>query len=107
MKWTYGTLCVLGVVLPYSQLVPWLMTHGLDVRAMIYEAAQLRIGAFAWLDVVVSGVVLLTFMASEQRRVAVRHWWAPIVGTLLAGVSLGLPLYLLIRELHLERPTDP
>jgi hypothetical protein len=98
MKWIYGVLCVLGIVLPYWQFVPWLMLHGLDAGALVREAAQLRIGAFAWLDVLVSGIALIVFIRHEGQRLAMRRTWMPIVGTLLVGVSLGLPLFLLMRE---------
>ena len=32
IRYFYMTLCVLGIVLPYSQLVPFLREHGLDLR---------------------------------------------------------------------------
>ena len=55
-------------------------------------------GAFFGMDVLVSAVVLLTFVRLEGRRAGIRHIWAPVVATLLVGVSLGLPLFLSLRE---------
>ena len=55
------------------------------------------ISTFAWLDVLVSAVVVLIL---AFRRVAAgepRYWWV-IAGTGAVGVSLGLPLYLYLAE---------
>jgi Terpene cyclase DEP1 len=102
-KTIYLLLCVVGAALPYSQLVPWLLEHGLDLRLFFAELFANRIGAFFGLDVIASAVVLFVLVASEGRRFRVRHRWAPVVATLVVGVSLGLPLFLYFRESRLER----
>lgn len=103
MKYFYVVCCVLGVILPYWQFLPWLLDNGLAPVELLAEATSTRIGAFAWLDVLVSAVVLLTFVDVEAKRLNMTNRWAPWVGTLTVGVSLGLPLFLLLREIHLER----
>jgi len=107
MKMLYLLACIAGTALPYSQLIPWIAAHGLDVPALIAEAGSTRIGAFGWLDVLVSAIVLIGFVMAEGRRQGMRHLWAPVVGTLTVGVSLGLPLFLLLREHHLQQSTRP
>lgn len=107
MKYFYGILCILGTVLPYWQFLPWLAAHGLDVPLMIQEAAQMRISAFAWLDVLVSAIVLLGFIVYEGRRLTMKTVWLPILGTVAVGVSLGLPLFLLMREQQLAPVKQP
>ena len=95
----YAVMCVLGTVLPYSVLVVWgLENGGVDIGAMVREIAGSRISTFAWLDVLVSAIVLMSFVGHEGRRLAVPHLWMPIAGTVVVGVSLGLPLFLLMRE---------
>lgn len=32
--------------------------------------------------------------------------WMPVAGTLVVGVSLGLPLFLLLREIHIEEQAE-
>jgi hypothetical protein len=93
----------LGTVLPYWQFVPWLLEHGLDLSLFFRELFSTRIGGFFGMDVFVSTAVLWTLVAVEGRRVGVRHLWAPIVGSLAVGVSLGLPLFLYLRQVRLER----
>ena len=55
------------------------------------------------LDVIVSAIVLLRFAASESARLRIPNRWIVVVATLLVGVSLGLPLFLYLREQRLEQ----
>jgi hypothetical protein len=102
LRHVYLALGVIGTVLPYWKLLPWLMDHGLNVPLLCQELFATRIGAFFGLDVVVSAVVLLLFVVVEGHRTAIPHSWVPIVATLLVGVSLGLPLFLFLRQRKLD-----
>jgi hypothetical protein len=42
---------------------------------------------------------------AEGRRAGVRNLWAPIVANFAVGVSLGLPLFLYMREKRMETAT--
>jgi hypothetical protein len=99
----YLLLCVLGVVLPYSQFVPWVMENGLHVGLLFRQLFANRAGGFFGVDVLVSSVVLVVFMRMERRRLAIRFPWLPIVGLCAVGVSFGLPLFLYFRESALEQ----
>jgi Terpene cyclase DEP1 len=48
-------------------------------------------------------VVLISFIQTEGKRLAMRLLWLPILGALFVGVSLGFPLFLYQRQLQLER----
>jgi len=98
----YLALCVAGVVLPYSQLIPFLREHGLDLRLFFDQLFSNRIGAFFGWDVIVPSVVLWALVFVEGRRAGVKHLWAPLAANLAVGVSLGLPLFLYLRERRLE-----
>jgi hypothetical protein len=103
LRHLYLVLCVVGAVLPYSQLIPWIATHGLDFPLFFQELLSTGIsGFFAW-DVIVSAVVLVAFVLSEGRRLELSHLWLPILATLLVGVSLGLPLFLYLRQRKLDQ----
>jgi hypothetical protein len=101
-KHLYLGLCVLGTVLPYSQLLPFLRTHGLNARLFVEQLFSTWIGGFFGMDVIVSSLVLWVLVFSEGRRIGLRHLWAPIAASLTVGVSLGLPLFLYMREIRLE-----
>jgi Protein of unknown function DUF2834 len=102
-RYVYLVCCVFGLILPYSQFVPWLFEHGLNLTLFIRELFANRISAFFAIDVVVSAIVLIWFIQSEGKRLRVRLLWLPIVGTLIVGVSFGLPLFLFLREVTLDR----
>jgi hypothetical protein len=98
----YLSLCVLGLVLPYSQFLPFLQEHGLDLRLIVQQLFANRISSFFGLDVIVSSVVLLIFVLAEGRRMGIRRLWLPLVALLTVGVSLALPLFLYLREARQE-----
>ena len=102
LRHVYLLLAALGAILPYWKLVPWVMDHGLNLSLLCQELFATRIGAFFGLDVVVSAVVLFVLVFVEGRRDRVPHLWLPIVATLLVGVSLGLPLFLYLRQRQLD-----
>ena len=103
-RWVYLVLAVVGTLLPYSQFVPWILTNGFDLPLFFRELFANRIGGFFGMDVFVSTAVLWAFVAIEGRRLGVRYLWAPAVASLAVGVSLGLPLFLYLRQRTIERP---
>jgi Terpene cyclase DEP1 len=104
-KSLYLVLCLAGTVIPYSQLVPFLRQHGLDFRLFLEQLFANRVSGFFGLDVLLSSVVLWALVLIEGRRAGVKHLWAPIAANLAVGVSLGLPLFLYLRERRLENST--
>jgi hypothetical protein len=97
-KSVYLGLCFVGFVVPYWQFVPWVSTHGLNLALFVRELFANRISAFFGMDVLVSALVLVVFMRIESRRRSIPMRWLPIIGLLLVGVSLALPLFLYLRE---------
>lgn len=101
-KHVYLGLCVVGTILPWAAFLPFLRTHGLNARVFLSQLFGTPVsGFFAW-DVIVSSLVLWAFVLLEGRRLAMARLWVPIAGNLLVGVSLGLPLFLYLRELRRE-----
>lgn len=97
-KHLYLGLCVIGTVLPYTQLVPFLREHGLDLRLFFEQLFATHIGGFFGWDVIVSSVVLWVMVGVEGRRTGIRYRWVPLAANLIVGVSLALPLFLYLRE---------
>jgi len=104
-KHAYMGLGVLGTLLPLWQFIPFLREHGVDVGLFVQQLFSTPVSAFFGMDVIVSSVVLWVLVYVEGRRAGVRHLWAPVVANFLVGVSLGLPLFLYMREVRLE--ADP
>ena len=101
----YLICCVIGLVLPYSQFVPWLLEHGLNFTFFFRELFTNRISAFFATDVIVSAIVLIWFIQSEGKRLQVRLLWLPTIGTLVVGVSFGVPAFSFLRQVVLDRIT--
>jgi Terpene cyclase DEP1 len=102
-KHLYLVLCLTGTVLPYWWFVPFIREHGFDLPELFRQLFATPVAGFFGLDVIVSSVVLWVLVTVEGRRAGVRHLWAPVAANLTVGVSLGLPLFLYMREGKLER----
>jgi hypothetical protein len=104
LRYLYLGFCLLGLLLPYSQFILWLREHhALNISLFVRDLFANRISGFFALDVIVSAIVLICFIQTEGKRLGVRPLWLPTLAVLLVGVSLGLPLFLYIRQLHLDR----
>jgi hypothetical protein len=94
MKNVWLAFCVVGVLLPYTQFVPWLQRHGLDIALFHHHAMHNGIARFFVMDVLVSAVAVFVFAWRER----IPHYWAVVVAMFAVGVSLALPLALYLRE---------
>jgi hypothetical protein len=106
LQGTYLILCILGIALPYSQFVPFLFENGLNFQLFFEQLFINRISLFFGMDVIVSSLVLWTFVWVEGSRLKMKNLWIYIASNLLFGVSLALPLFLLMRQRKLEETTQ-
>ena len=105
LRHVYLIFALIGLLLPYSQLIPWIVEHHtFNLSLLIHDLFANRVSAFFALDVIVSAVVLIAFIWIEGKRLSMRLLWLPILSVFLVGVSLGLPLFLYLRQLRLDRP---
>jgi len=98
MRWVYLSLALAGAIVPFSQFIPWIAEHGLDVPLLFKELFATHVGAFFGLDVIISAVALIVFIRREGAARNMGLIWLPIAATCLIGVSCGLPLFLYLRE---------
>jgi uncharacterized protein DUF2834 len=106
LRYLYLLFAVLGLVLPYWQFIPWVVDHhGVNMPLFLRDLFANRISAFFAMDVVVSAVVLISFIQTEGKRLGVRLLWFPTLWTLLVGVSFGFPIFLYLRQRQLEKTT--
>ena len=104
LRHLYLAFALIGLLLPYSQFVPWIMEHhALNMSLFIRDLFANQISAFFAMDVIVSAIVLIVFILGEGRRLGMRTLWPPVIATLLVGVSLGLPLFLYFRQIQLDQ----
>jgi Terpene cyclase DEP1 len=105
-KHLYLGFCVAGSILPLAAVFPFLQAHGLDMREFLDQLFGTAVSSFFGWDVFISSLVLWAFVFLEGRRLGVSHLWAPIAANLVVGVSLGLPLFLYMREVAARRLGD-
>src|SRR5207247_1463927 len=103
-RYVYLALCVVGLVLPYWQFVPWFLNHGLDIPLFVQQLFANRIGAFFGLDVLVSSSLRWIFVFAEEAALRMRRLWVPAIGTLLVGVSLGRRFFFTCASFTLIKP---
>jgi hypothetical protein len=102
VKTIYFWLCLVGAILPYWQFLPWVLENGLNFRLLLEQLFANRIGAFFGLDVLVSAVTAIVFFRVESSRLKMGRPWLPLLAVCTVGVSLGLPLFLYLRESKLS-----
>jgi hypothetical protein len=100
----YLALCIAGTVLPYLWFIPFLREHGLNFPRFWEQLFSTPVSGFFGMDVIVSSVVLWVLVLVEGRRTGVPGLWVPLAANFAVGVSLGLPLFLYLRERRLEAP---
>jgi hypothetical protein len=98
MKHLYIALCVAGTAVPYYFFVPFVLAHGLNMSLFLRQLMATPVSAFFAADVVMSSIALWAFIAYERRKRPVRLWWLCIIANVGVGVSLALPLFLLLRH---------
>jgi hypothetical protein len=91
-----------GTILPYSQFVPFLAEHGLNPQLFFEQVFVNRISGFFGIDLIISSLILWIFVFWEGSRLGMKNLWVYVASNLLVGVSLGLPLFLLMRQRKLE-----
>lgn len=106
IKVIYLLLCILGSVLPLSQFIPFILENSLDINVFFQQLFANHISSFFGMDVIVSSLVLWTFVFWEGTRLKMPHLWVYVASNLVVGVSLGLPLFLLMRQYQLEKQAD-
>jgi hypothetical protein len=106
LRYFYLVFAVLGLILPYWQFIPWVAEHhGVNMALFLRDLFANRISVFFAMDVIVSAVVLISFIQTEGKRLGMRLLWLPTLGTLLVGVSFGFPIFLYLRQQQLDRTT--
>jgi len=94
----YLLLCVIGTILPYSQFIPFFAENGLDLimfTGMVFANYASSGVAF---DALITGLVVILFILVEGKKMKMKNLWIPILAIFAVGMSLGLPLFLYMRE---------
>ena len=102
MKTIYALLTLIGVALPFSQFARWLIEHGFNFTLFFRQIIESPLAAFAWLDVVVTVIVIVLMVVNEGKKLKIKRLWIPIVASFLGGAAVGLPLFLYMKQCYLD-----
>ena len=103
MKTIYAFLTLIGAALPFSQFILWLTKYGLNFSLFFRQITENPLAAFAWLDVVVTVIVIVFMVMNEGKNLKMKRLWIPIAASFMGGASVGLPLFLYMKQCHLEK----
>ena len=97
----YLLMCTIGTILPWVFFANFFMGNGLKLPLFILSSAANPVAGGFTADILISILVFGVWSFVDARRHNVRNWWLILPATLCVGLSLSLPLYLLLRERRL------
>ena len=103
MQITYLTLAIVGFVLPYSQFIPFLVDHGLNLSLFWSQLFAKQASSADTVDSVTSSFVFWIFAFKEGTKLRMKFLWIYVVVNLIIGLSCALPLFLAMRLSHLKK----
>ena len=103
MRKIYALFTLVGVILPFSQFVLWLTEYGFSFSLFIHQIVENPLATFAWLDVILTVIVIVVMVMNEGRNYKIKRLWIPIIASFVGGASVGLPLFLYMKQCHLEK----
>ena len=93
----YVAAAVVGTLVPWFFFARFFATEGFDLPLFVEQLFALDPAAGFSSDVLISIAVFLPWSFLDARRTGVPHWWLVVPASFLVGLSLSLPLYLLLR----------
>lgn len=99
----YLALSIIGLILPYSQMIPYSIEYGFDLITLFELQFSNPALSFFGFDLLIAAAAAVLFMSLEGARVKMKNAYVPIVLVFLIGLAFAFPLFLYMRELHLKR----
>ncbi len=98
----YLLLAALGTIIPYVFFGNFMLQDGADLTEFVRQLfATSPAGGFT-ADLLITSTTFWIWSFIEARRRGMRHWWIYVVLNLLVGLSCALPLFLALRQRHIE-----
>ena len=100
MKTFYLLAAIVGTVVPWIFFAGFIVENGIDVPVFLLNLFANQPAAGFATDLLITSAVFWTWSWNDAREKNVSGWWLTIPAILLVGLSLGLPLYLWMREMQ-------
>ncbi|PHM36739.1 hypothetical protein Xmau_04102 [Xenorhabdus mauleonii] len=105
MKKFYFILTILGALVPWYYFLCFWVENGFDIILFVNQLNSNDITRFFVADVIISALVLIPFVVHESKRLKIPNGIFTLLG-LCIGVSFALPLFLYMRERHIDNNTN-
>lgn len=93
---------IVGIVVPWYFFSGFIAQHGLALDGFLAALyANDAAGGFSS-DIFISATVFWVWSYCDGQKLKVQHWWLVLPATLFVGLSMALPLYLLMRHTKAE-----
>ena len=105
MKAFYIIACLVGIALPYSEIIPFVQQHGINVPLLVEQVLVTQMSRAFMYDFLITALVIVAFTAHEGWRIGVKpaYLLGCFTGMFVGGASFALPLFLLLREVEREK----
>ena len=103
MGYFYLRLAFLGAAVPYAFLGQLAASGKYSFSDVKLEALANPVSSYLAAAVLVTILVSWVFIAAEGNRLKMKGLWLPFLATAVISVSCGLPLFLFLRQIHLDR----
>ena len=98
LKTFYIVAAVLGTVIPWIFFAQFFSQNGFNfpliLQSLFVNGAA---GGFS-ADVLISIVVFLVWSFIDAKKHSIQNWWLVLPASFTVGLSLALPLYLILRS---------
>jgi hypothetical protein len=95
----YIVMMVLGTVLPWLFFAPYFAQTGFDIGQFVQSLFMANgLAAGFSTDILLCIGLFWLWSFWDAREQGIRHWWLLLPACSFVGLSLGLPLYLYLRE---------
>ncbi|WP_262693210.1 DUF2834 domain-containing protein [Kordiimonas aquimaris] len=97
-KFFYIVMAVVGMVVPWYFFGSFIAENGLYAGDFVAAAMINGAAAGGVMDLVISSVIFWVWSYTDAQQKGVVGWWVLIPLNLFIGLSLALPLYLIMRH---------
>tara|TARA_R110001592_G_scaffold46176_8_gene147173 strand:+ start:628 stop:960 length:333 start_codon:yes stop_codon:yes gene_type:complete len=103
-KHLYLALAVLGICYTWYYNIQYFQTAEDPTLINFFKDAQSNVAGKSFgADLTVVVFTFFAFMIPESLRLKIKYWWVLIPLTFLIAIAFTFPLYLYLRENHLEK----
>ena len=107
MKSVYLAAAIAGTLIPWAFFAGFLAEYGVDLPLFLTQLVATKPAAGFTADLLITCAIFWIWSYRDSKTHGIAGWWMTIPAIWLVGLSLGLPLYLWLREQAFEKRASP